>query len=294
MVILLKFLMYLAGNRSYSVDELSQRFNISTRSVYRYLENIEKSGFVIERKNGRYKLFEDKNTQTKLKRLIHFSEEEVFILFRAASNIEGSTPILSQLLKKLNVLYDFKALQQSNYQDEIGKVRIISNSIESQKRLKFIQYRSSNSGDISDREVESFEFFDNYLSVWCLDCEDKTVKQFKLSRIARIEPMDKPWFHQSKHRVPYSDPFRMSAQEAIATVEMDMNLKAYNLLLEEFPLALPFVTKKGEKYRIEVQVADYHGIGRFVMGLPEDIIILSPQGFKDFIKEKIKILTDKI
>jgi hypothetical protein len=37
-------------------------------------------------------------------------------------------------------------------------------------------------------------------------------------------------------------------------------------------------------------VANYCGIGRFVMGLADEIKIVGPEDFKEYVKEKVKVL----
>ena len=291
MSISLKLLMHLAGKCAYTIDEIARSFEMSSRSVFRYLKKIEEAGFVVEKRSGKYKLATNSPNYKNLQRLIYFSEEEAYIFYRAVSEIEGGTPIANRLKKKLISLYNFAALQQGDYQAETIKVQTITGAMKKQKRLKFIQYRSSHSGEISDRIVEAFDFFDNYQSVWCFDCQDKSVKQFKLSRLARIEAMEESWFFTAKHKEPFVDGFRMSGPNPIAIVELQLSLKAYNLLKEEFPLTEKNITKIDDNsYHLKIPIADYHGIGRFVMGLPGDIVNIAPEEFKVFIKEKMKLL----
>src|SRR5690625_255327 len=89
----LRLLMLLAHNRSYSRKEISERFNISERSVYRYLNQIENSGFVLDRSNGRYKLVKDDRKRS-LTKLLHFTQEEAYILYKSLSNLEASDTLL--------------------------------------------------------------------------------------------------------------------------------------------------------------------------------------------------------
>ncbi len=44
------------------------------------------------------------------------------------------------------------------------------------------------------------------------------------------------WMHEEKHPAHFTDAFRMSAPEPVDRVTASLNLKAYNLLREEFPL----------------------------------------------------------
>ena len=53
---------------------------------------------------------------------------------------------------------------------------------------------------------------------------------------------------------------------------------AHNLLVEEYPLATRDLKQIDKNHwLLDTQVCDYVGIGRFVMGLSEDVKILTPE-----------------
>jgi len=287
---ILRMLVLLSNGIRYTVPELSKHFSRSERTVYRDLDTIENAGFVIDRTQGRYSLNLCHEESKKLHRLLHFSEEEAYILYRALEMVKGGTSVNDQLVRKLNALYDFRALSQLSRKPEIEIIRILNDAISSKKQVRLCAYRSSNSETIADRIVEPFEFLPEYSAIWCFDTHDSICKQFKISRIEKVKVMDINWYHETLHKVHFVDAFRMSAPEAIDTVEADLTLKAANLLIEEFPLTEQFlkpmnISGKTIKYKLIIPVADYHGIGRFVMGLPGDVKVIWSEGFKYFLKE---------
>ena len=65
---------------------------------------------------------------------------------------------------------------------------------------------------------------------------------------------------------------------------------AHNLLIEEYPLAIRDLKQiDGSHWLLDTMVCDYVGIGRFVMGLSEDIKILTPE-FDEYIEATINRL----
>lgn len=282
----LRLLMLLAHNRSYSCEEIAERFQMSKRSVYRHLNQIENSGFVLDRSNGRYKLVKDDRKRS-LTKLLHFTQEEAYILYKSLSNLEASDTLLTSLIKKLHTLYDFQALKQVQFQDNIEKVKLLSQAISSQKQVVLKQYQSSNSQSVSDRKVEPFEFMSDYKAIWCLDIADNTVKQFKISRITEVISLSGNWQFKELHQSPFTDAFRMAADKPIANVKAILSLKAYNLIKEEYPLSEIYIKEEDDNsYYLDIPIADYHGIGRFVLGLPEDIRVKKPSEFKEFLRKK--------
>ena len=62
------------------------------------------------------------------------------------------------------------------------------------------------------------------------------------------------------------------------TIKLRLGLRAKNLLLEEYPLAEKEIRKSGHKWILETSVCSMLGIGRFVIGLADDIkIVDSPE-----------------
>ena len=79
----------------------------------------------------------------------------------------------------------------------------------------------------------------------------------------------------------------MSASKPISTVEATLTLKAWNLLREEFPLASEHVTPSEDGlYLLNIPIADFNGIGRFVLGLGEEIKVKGPKTFLEFLRKK--------
>jgi proteasome accessory factor C len=286
--ILLRMLVTLSNGVRYSVKELAALFATTERTVYRYLNSIENAGFVIDRRNGIYTLHLCRDETKVMNTLLHFSEEEAYILYKALDMVKGGAPISDRLVRKLNVLYDFRVLSKLARKPYIETIRTLHEAISQKKQVSLCAYRSSHSETIADRKVEPFEFLSEYSGLWCYDTQDNICKQFKISRIEKVEILDSGWLNESLHRVPFLDAFRMSAPNAIAIVEAELTLKAANLLIEEYPLAescLKTLEKKPLRYLLSIPVADFHGIGRFALGLPGEVKVLGPEGFKNFLKE---------
>ena len=72
-------------------------------------------------------------------------------------------------------------------------------------------------------------------------------------------------------------------------------MAAANLLVEEFPLAEKHLSKEDESHWIfSADVCRYEGVGRFVIGLLDDIEIVDSPAFEDFLAKKVKKITEKI
>ena len=283
---ILRLLMMLSGNKKYAMPELEDKMEMSARNLRRDLNLIESSGFLLDRKKG-YRLQSDRSTNRDLKDLMHFSEEEISILYQTLSLIEEDSPLKERLVRKMNAFYDLKALEQLRQKDDLTKVHTIRDSLEQKKQVILKAYRSSNSNNIEDRVVEVFDFLPDYRAIWCYDIKSHSCKQFKLARMQFVELLLSAWRYEEKHQKPFIDGFRMSAMKPLTTVELLLSLKAYNLLIEEYPLATKYIKQEDKSYRVKVPVANYNGIGRFVLGLIEEIEIIKPAAFKKYLKAQV-------
>jgi predicted DNA-binding transcriptional regulator YafY len=290
MLRLLQLLMMLNGSRSYSLKELKSRTGMSNSTLYRYLDTIETAGFLLNRIDGRYNLKAEEKNVKSLNKLFHFSDEEAYLLYQTVSLIEKSSAVKEKLIKKLHTLYDFKTMAAAQNNEKVKLISTINAAIEQKKQLQIELYRSSNSLTIINRLVEPFQFLDDYAAVWCYDLADAKCKQFKLARMGSAQKAATNWENEVQHQIAFCDAFRLSAPAPIGTVTLIMTLKAYNLITEEYPMSQEFIKGFGENFELIIPVASYSGIGRFVLGLLDEIKLIGPIEFLDFLKTKRKLI----
>jgi hypothetical protein len=99
-----------------------------------------------------------------------------------------------------------------------------------------------------------------------------------------VDVTSKSWKYENEHKVGFVDIFRISSYRQIR-VQLLLGLMAHNLLLEEFPLGERDCTPiDANHWMLNTKVSSYTGIGRFVIGLMDDIKIISSPGLKKYIK----------
>ena len=65
---------------------------------------------------------------------------------------------------------------------------------------------------------------------------------------------------------------------------LKMTLKAKNLLIEEYPLASKYVTYDGQNWWFKGNVKDLAGVGRFVLGLADQMNIIDSPALVNYLK----------
>ncbi len=74
-------------------------------------------------------------------------------------------------------------------------------------------------------------------------------------------------------------------------MKMILGLRSYNLIIEEYPLAGEYITKHDDQhYLFDGSVCGFEGIGRFVLGLMDDITVTGPETFKAYL---MKVITGR-
>jgi len=286
----IRLISLLSGNFGHTIKEISDNLEISERTAYRYIETFRNAGLIVEKnENGYWKLEKSNSYNKELNDLLHFSEEESYILQKAIHSIDDNNVLKSNLVSKLYSLYDSKRVTGTIIKKE--KSEIIANLLTAAKERKQViihGYRSANSSTISNRLVEPIKFTTNFVSVWCYEPESNTTKLFKTSRITKVEITNNLWQFEPKHNPGFIDCFRISTDKKIP-VKLELSLRAKNLLSEEYPLSEPDITKVSDKlYIFESYVCNFTGVGRFILGLPDDVKVISPPELKSYLNDKIK------
>jgi len=292
---LLRLMKMLTANNYLTVEEIADRLSITPRSVYRYIDTFREAGFVIKKKDGCIRLDKSSPYFKDISELIHFTEEEAYILKSAIESIDENNILKQNLKKKLYTVYDYKILAETIVNGKNGRnVRQLVQAMEECRTVILKKYASSHGNDIRDRRVEAFAFTTNYEQVWCYCLEEQEVKLFRVSRIGAVEILPEPWQHESAHQSGYIDIFRMHSNEKMRVI-LKMGLRSSSLLQEEFPLASKQLQKISDnEWILDTEVCSYDGVGRFVMGLPEDIEIIDSPEFEQYITSQVEKMKDSL
>lgn len=286
---LLRLMKMLTANVEYSVDDLADRLDMSRRTIYRYIDTFREAGFVIK-KHGNYIRLDKESPHFKdISQLVHFTEEEAVILRRAIESIDDTNLLKQNLKRKLYSVYDSGTLADTIVKgSNSSNVHSLIEAIENHKQVILHNYASSHS--IRDRKVEPFGFTTNYVNVWCFDTEDNRCKIFKTARIGKVELCDTDFQHAELHKENFIDIFRTIATEGgePITVKLLLGRLAYNLIMEEYPLSEKYITKQdASHWLLDTKVANLQGVGRFTIGLMDDIEIIESPELKEYINNYI-------
>lgn len=286
---MLRLMKMMSGNENYTITELSKKLDMSYRTVYRYIDTFKASGFVVNKvRTNVYKIGKMPRSHVDMKNLIYFSEEEAYIINDMINGLHNTNQLKSGLMKKLSAIYSCTSIANYVHSEETSaNIKNLGQAIREKKKVILKAYESANSQEVSDRFIEPFEFTTNCIDIWGYDIEKCENRVFKISRIGEVVIIDDVWNHTERHQKSITDCFRMSGF-VLTPVKLELSIRAKNLLLEEYPLAQKDIRKEDGKWILETRVTDMAGVGRFVLGLADEISVIDSPALEEYISKFIK------
>lgn len=278
-----------SNKRGYTVQELADKLEVSYRTVYRDLHIFEATGFEIIQ-----------NPQSKRVRLAHvkelndkmsFNKTEAEVLQQALVALPDG-PVKQMLFDKVHALSSNQLqMQQLQRQQTAHNFQLLAQAMREKKQAILLDYNSPSSQSIGNRLVEPFAFNGNMDTVYCFEPASRKNKLFKLERIGQVRLEQAPWAYEYQHEQKHTDIFGLPLDADASEVQLLLGRLSANLLKEEQPAALPFMSpQKDGKQLLAIRLADYRGIGRFVLGLIDDIEVLGPSEFISYLKKQVQKL----
>lgn len=263
--------------------------DIQSSAFHNYLNELRAIGFQLLQKDGKYWVEPENKSGQLLSNLLHFTEEEAYVLAKSIDSVEGHSLSAQKLKQKLVAFLNLEqAVEAYLKKEKSALVSAINSAVKNKKQIVFLNYASGNSQTVRNRRVEPFEFKDDFNLVWAFDTELLKNRQFKICRIEDVAETPFSWKNERLHQSQPIDVFRNTG-ELNKQVEFNLNLRACNLLTEEYPLAEKFISESSKnQFHFKAWVAKYEGPARFVLGIAEDVTVKGDEGFLWFVKEKIK------
>ena len=285
---ILRLILFLSNNYPKTKEECIAFLGIKNSAFYKYRTSLLDTGFYVQQKDGKYWIEYPEQDFQVLRNVLHFSEEETYLLSRCIDMLDENISPSVGLKRKLTCfLNQDKAIEAYLHKEKSAIVQALRKAQQKKKQILLVNYASGNSQTVKNRLVEPFEFKDDFNLVWAFDVALKQNRQFKICRIGDIVESPVDWQHSRLHQSLPVDIFRNTG-ELDKQVEFQLNLRAKNLLVEEYPLSEKYlVATTKNHFMFRAPVAKYEGPGRFVLGIAEDIQLVGDEGFLEYLEIKI-------
>ena len=279
----------LIQKKKVTAKELANRFEVSTRTIYRDIETLSRANIPIyatKGKEGGIEILDD----YVLNKMLLTEEEQNQILFA----LQGIKKVAGQnekdILEKLSRLFNKKAddwirIDFSNWGKDNEKEKrfnMIKTAILNKNQIEFVYYNSN--GEKSQRTVEPLQvwFKDKswYLIAYCKMKQDYRI--FKIARIKEIKILEEH-FKRELQQENKKEKYKFKT----VTLELEISKKMAYRVYDEFEDSEINKTDDGS-FIINVEYPENEWVYGYILSFGEYVKVLSPERVKRTIKDKIE------
>ncbi|MCM1043125.1 MAG: YafY family transcriptional regulator [Corallococcus sp.] len=276
----------------FTAGELAARFEISQRSVYRYLDALTEAGVPMISQKGRnggwkidsnYRLSSTYFTKEEYGRLL-FSLQSNPISDHLTSNLIAKLGSLSHGVTNSFVLQSDQLVVDATVADDLReRINSVKQAI-SEKRVLAIEYHSKEG--VTEREVEPhcLVLKDGAWYAYCFCKLRKDFRYFKVSRITSIRDVGR--YFKARPFTVDSDKLGTDVLRGRETIEMILTVKKSALAKVEEWLGVSKVAKIGDEYMAKAQVPFDDFTVDKVLSCGEGVVVETPSVLKEAVKHR--------
>lgn len=285
----LDVILTMIDGRNHTSAELSALLGTTLRNLYYFFDQLRQCGFRVVREGRHYYLDPHSDFFRQVASGVTFSDDEAAYLYKLVDAVKSRNKYTEAVSNKLLRFYDIAYMADRHRQSQmVQNVSRLYDAMERKRVVILRNYSSPHSKTVSDRFVEPFMFMNDQSDLRCYELSSRMNKTFKLARIEEVRIVeDISWSHEYMHKPVFTDLFLFSGEER-HHVTLRLGQLARNLLCEEYPQAERLIREdQPHQWIFDADVASYMGIGRFILGLAEDIEILADDGLRQYLRQRV-------
>ena len=275
MLVLISLLKY---KRRRNLDQLAAILDKSSRQLRRDLKSLERFVDLDYDEFNRPFIFGDKDDNGIF---INVTDEEMALLADLVGNVQHK--LKDGLIRKLdkNLFLDLHLKT-----DLAGLIKQIKYAIRNKQRILVESYQGAKDKIPKDVELEPVNIIDlKYLAAF--EPASGLNKFYALERITKgVKVLNKPVEFTDKHRHQQPDVFGIITGE-VHQIKLALSTRAFLLLREEYPRSVQFMHKQQDEHYpwiFDAHVYGLQGVGRFVMGLPDEVRVLEGDRLEEYVR----------
>jgi proteasome accessory factor C len=275
-----------------SMRHISEVLDSTERTLYRYFNLLEELGFQLQRDEHNRVFISSDIFENDLS----FTRDEIVFLKKLLNSSGKNVKLKDAILSKLLVHSDVQIGTKLALQAHLGKiVETISQGMDAKRQVILRKYHSFHSNSISDRTVEPIAFTENYKGVIAFEIATGQNKIYNIDRITSVEITKHPFRNAKLHRVEELDAFGFARKDNEYPIELHLSMRAALLLKEEYPMSTEFIRLVDAKgyYAFKATIFDLRPAARFILGLSEEINIVSGTDLIEYLNNQLKYVFAK-
>ena len=278
----------LLERKTITAKELAERFEVSTRTIYRDIEILSQAKIPVYANKGNgggIGLLED----YVLDKSVLSEEEQNQILFALQSMEKISNQDEKNILEKMSSIFnksktnwidvDFSDWGTNGEQDQT--FNLIRNAILKHNVIEFVYYNSY--GEEKKRQAEPLQIYFKdkswYLKAYCRLKQD--YRLFKISRMKDIILLNKT-FERGLPQIK-ENKFDYKTIQLELEISKDMSYRVYDEFKRE-----DIIKNKNGDFIVKVEFPENDWVYGYILSFGENVKVLSPGYVKSIIKEKLK------
>jgi len=282
----------LLSEDSVTAKELAERFEVSTRTIYRDIDLLSSFNIPIyasKGKNGGIHLLEN----YKLDKSLLSKEEQNQILFALQSMkklgvYEADDAELSDKMQRIFqskgkewISIDFS--DWSNRSEQNDFFSIIKQAVLEERKIEFDYYNSY--GEKSKRKVEPLQICFKHKAWYVMAYEErkKDYRFFKVTRIKNLQLLEETFIRE----MPRETSEQKQQESKIICLELEIDKSMAYRVYDEFDSDEISVTENGN-FRVKTAYSDGEWVYGFILSFGEYIQVISPTDVIEKIKERLK------
>lgn len=289
---LFQILYYLLGRGQATACELAEKFEVSTRTIYRDIDKLSSAGIPVYTTTGHgggVQLVEN----FVLKQALLSKEDMQNILIGVQSLSAACLPEADAVIAKLQAIFQ---MQTSNWievdysrwgcraEREKSSFELLKKAIQDRYQIQFQYYNST--GEFSERGCYPLKLIYKdkawYLSAFCL--KRKGIRLFRISRMRKLELTDQHFEEILREEQPSSSkPPENHLMEMELSFSKEMAYRVYDSFDEDV------ITQSGEKLIVKVAMPEDEWLYGFLMSFGDKLTVLDPPYLKEELKKRFKM-----
>ena len=278
----------LLERKTITAKELAERFEVSTRTIYRDIEILSQAKIPVYANKGNgggIGLLED----YVLDKSMLSEEEQNQILFALQSMEKISNQNEKNILEKMSSIFnksktnwidvDFSDWGTNGEQDQT--FNLIRNAILKHNVIEFVYYNSY--GEEKKRQAEPLQIYFKdkswYLKAYCRLKQD--YRLFKISRMKDIKLLNET-FERELPQIK-ENKFDYKTIQLELEISKDMSYRVYDEFKRE-----DIIKNKNGDFIVKVEFPENDWVYGYILSFGENVKVLSPGYVKSIIKEKLR------
>jgi predicted DNA-binding transcriptional regulator YafY len=258
----LQLITFLQEEPHKSVEQLANFLDTTERTIYRYLDLLRECGFDLH-KDANQRFYIEKEDGDG----IHFTNEEAQFLKELVLTTGNKSKLKDSVLSKIYTGSELSMVAGHLINVKNGKIiERLTRAMMSKQQVQLKKYQSINTETISDRIVEPFGFTENYQTVMAYEPASEKNKTYNIDRIGSVEYLEQKFQNEDKHEQQVMDVFGFAFNGKKHPIKLEMSLKEYLLLKNQYPLIAPFIkyNSNSDHYILDIEVNDQRPISEYL------------------------------